>query len=42
MIAHLNCYTYILFVVAFTLAGKLMSGSDLIVSCSLQLVVAGY
>ena len=38
MLAYWNCYAYVLIVVVFTLVGRLLPGSDLLV-CLYSLVV---
>ena len=43
MLAYWNCYAYVLIVVVFTLVGRLLPGSDLLVCLySWWLVVAGH
>ena len=39
--AYLNCHMYIVFMVVFTLVGRLTPGNDLLVCCSQWFIFAG-
>ena len=39
VLVYLNCHAYILFVVVFTLVGRLVLGSICLFSCSLRLLL---